>query len=43
MFENKDHKSSLHINNQASNEYPVSIFDRAKSLIATVFTQFLRV
>ena len=39
VFENQNDKSSLHINNQVPNMYPISIFDRAKSLIAIVFTQ----
>ena len=41
-FENQNYKYYLYINNQVSNKYPISIFDRAKSLIAIVFTHFLK-
>ena len=42
VFENQNLKYSLHINNQVSNKYPISIFDKAKLLIAIVFTLFLK-
>ena len=42
VFENQNHKSSLHINNQVSNKYRINIFDRAKLLIAMVSTHFFK-